>query len=85
MHGLTGGFARDLGPRGITVNTVQPGPVETDMNPDNSDFAAMLKANMAVARYAKADEVAGMVAYVAGPDTAMVTGAALNIDGGFAV
>ena len=85
VHGLTRGFARDLGPRGITINTVQPGPVDTDMNPDNSDFSAMLKANMAIPRYAKADEIAGMVAYLAGPDTGMITGAAMNIDGGFAV
>jgi 3-oxoacyl-[acyl-carrier protein] reductase len=83
VHGLTRGFARDLGPRGITINTVQPGPVDTDLNPDNSEFAVMLKAQMAVPRYAHADEVAAMVAYLAGPETAMVTGSTLTIDGGF--
>ena len=85
VHGLTQGFARDLAPRGITINTVQPGPVDTDMNPDNSDFAAILKGVMAIGRYAKAEEIAAMVAYLAGPETAMVTGSALMIDGGFAV
>ena len=50
VHGLTRGFARDLGPRGITINTIQPGPVATDMNPEDSEFAAVLLPNMAVAR-----------------------------------
>lgn len=81
--GLTKGLARDLGPRGITVNNVQPGPVDTDMNPDNSDFAESLKGLMAVGRYGKAEEIAGFVAYLAGPEAAYITGASLTIDGGF--
>ncbi len=80
---LTKGFARDLGPRGITINTVQPGPVDTELNPDGSDFSAPLKAMMAIPRYARADEVAALVAYLAGPESGMVTGSNFNIDGGF--
>ncbi len=84
LQGLAQGLARDLGSRGITVNNVQPGPVDTDMNPANSDFAAMLKKNfLALPRYAKGDEIAGMVAYLAGPEAAYITGASLTIDGGF--
>lgn len=81
--GLTKGLARDLGPRGITVNNVQPGPVDTDMNPDNSEFAASLKGLMAVGRYGRAEEIASFVAYLAGPEAAYITGASLTIDGGF--
>jgi 3-oxoacyl-[acyl-carrier protein] reductase len=84
VAGLTRGLARDLGPRGITVNAVQPGPVETDMNPSNGPFAETLKSFMAIKRYAKGDEIAGMVAYLASPEAAFVTGACLTIDGGFA-
>ena len=83
VHGLTRGFARDLGPRGITINTVQPGPVDTDLNPDGSEFSAGLKALMAIPRYAKGDDVAGLVLFLAGPDAAMITGSAFNVDGGF--
>jgi 3-oxoacyl-[acyl-carrier protein] reductase len=82
--GLTKGLARDFGPRGITVNNVQPGPVETDMNPANGPFAETLKGFMAIKRYATGDEIAAMVAYLAGPEAAYVTGASLTIDGGFA-
>jgi len=82
--GLTKGLARDLGPRGITVNNVQPGPVETDMNPANGPFAETLKGFMAIKRYGQGDEIAGMVAYLASPEAAYVTGASLTIDGGFA-
>jgi len=80
---LTRGLARDLGPRGITVNNVQPGPVDTDMNPATGPFAESLMKFMAVGRYGKAEEVAAMVAYLAGPEAAYVTGASLKIDGGW--
>ncbi len=83
LVGLVKGLARDLGPRGITINNVQPGPVDTDMNPADSDFAKMLKQLMAVPRYGTVDEIAAMVAYLAGPEAAFVTGASLSIDGGF--
>ena len=81
--GLTKGLARDLGPRGITVNNVQPGPVDTDMNPATGPFAEQLKTLMAIKRYAHADEVAAMVSYLAGPEAGFVTGAQIKIDGGF--
>ncbi|MFK3795025.1 MULTISPECIES: 3-oxoacyl-ACP reductase family protein [unclassified Pseudomonas] len=83
LVGLTKGLARDLGPRGITVNNVQPGPVDTDMNPADSDFAASLMGLMAVPRYGRSDEIAAMVAYLAGPEAGYVTGSSLTIDGGF--
>ncbi|MDY3562622.1 3-oxoacyl-ACP reductase FabG [Gemmata sp. JC673] len=83
LVGLVQGLARDLGPRGITVNNVQPGPVDTDMNPANGAFAESLKALMALPRYGHVDEVAAMVAYLAGPESGFVTGASLTIDGGF--
>jgi 3-oxoacyl-[acyl-carrier protein] reductase len=84
LVGLTRGLARDLGPRGITINNVQPGPVDTDMNPDSGDFAQTLKTLMAVGRYGRADEIAGFVAYLASAEAGYVTGASLSIDGGFA-
>ncbi len=83
LVGLTKGMARDLGPRGITVNNVQPGPVDTDMNPANSDFAEQLKAMMAIGRYGKDEEIASFVAYLVGPEAGYITGASLSIDGGF--
>ncbi|RAU44362.1 MULTISPECIES: 3-oxoacyl-ACP reductase family protein [unclassified Pseudomonas] len=83
LVGLTKGLARDLGPRGITVNNVQPGPVDTDMNPANTDFANTLLGLMAVPRYGTSEEIAAMVAYLAGPEAGYVTGASLTIDGGF--
>lgn len=82
--GLTRGMARDLGPRGITVNNVQPGPVDTDMNPENTDFAETIKGLMAIDRYGRAEEIAALVSYLAGPEAGYVTGASLSIDGGFA-
>ena len=83
LVGLTKGLARDLGPRGITINNVQPGPVDTDMNPADSDFAESLMGYMAVGRYGKVEEIASFVAYLAGPEAAYITGASLTIDGGF--
>ena len=84
LTGLVQGLARDLGPRGITVNNVQPGPVDTEMNPADGPNAAGLRALMALPRFGRAEEIAGMVAYLASPEAAFVTGAGLNIDGGFA-
>jgi 3-oxoacyl-[acyl-carrier protein] reductase len=83
LQGLVQGLSRDLGPKGITVNNVQPGPVNTDMNPETGEFAAALHSVMAIQRHGTADEIAGMVAYVASPEAAFVTGASLTIDGGF--
>jgi 3-oxoacyl-[acyl-carrier protein] reductase len=84
LQGLVQGLARDLGARGITINNVQPGPINTEMNPDEGEFAEMLKKQfMALPRYGTAEEVAAMVAYLAGPEAGYVTGASLTIDGGF--
>ncbi|MEH2338300.1 3-oxoacyl-ACP reductase family protein [Nostoc sp.] len=83
LQGLAKGLARDLGPRGITINNVQPGPITTDMNPPEGEFAQMLKKLMALPRYGTVEEIAGMVAYLASPEAAFITGANLTIDGGF--
>jgi 3-oxoacyl-[acyl-carrier protein] reductase len=83
VAGLTRGLARDLGTRGITVNTVQPGPTDTDMNPADGSMAESMKAQMALARYGHGDEIAGLVAYLASAEAGFVTGASLNIDGGY--
>jgi 3-oxoacyl-[acyl-carrier protein] reductase len=84
LLGLVQGLSRDLGPRGITINNVQPGPIDTDMNPATSDFATSLHGLMALPRHGRPEEIAAMVAYVASPEAGFVTGASLNIDGGFA-
>jgi 3-oxoacyl-[acyl-carrier protein] reductase len=83
LQGLVKGLARDLGPRGITINNLQPGPVDTEMNPADGEFAATLKSLMALPRYGTVEEIAAMVAYLASPEAAYVTGANLMIDGGF--
>jgi len=85
VAGLTRGLARDLAPRGITVNVVQPGPVDTDMNPATGPFAETLTGYLAIKRYGQSDEVAAMVSYLASAESAYVTGTALTIDGGFGI
>lgn len=83
---FTRGLARDLGHRGITVNNVQPGPIDTDANPDNGgDFPESLKKVMAVGRYGHVSDVASIVSFLAGPESGFVTGANWNVDGGFTV
>jgi 3-oxoacyl-[acyl-carrier protein] reductase len=84
LVGLTKGLARDLGPQGITVNNVQPGPVDTDMNPAKGEFADSLIPLMAIGRYGQVEEIASFVAYLAGPEAGYITGASLLADGGFA-
>jgi NAD(P)-dependent dehydrogenase (short-subunit alcohol dehydrogenase family) len=81
--GYTKGWARDLGPKGITVNVVQPGPIDTDMNPDSGDFAAVQRASTALGRYGKPEELAAAVAFFASPDSSYVTGTVLDVDGGY--
>lgn len=79
---FTQGLAREVGSRGITVNNVQPGPIDTDLNPASGEWAAPQLANTALGRYGKADEVAALVAFVASPEAAYITGANLTVDGG---
>jgi 3-oxoacyl-[acyl-carrier protein] reductase len=85
VAGLTRGLARELGPRGITVNNVQPGPINTDMNPDQGEFADAAKQVMATGAYGQPSDIAGVVSYLAGPDTGYITGAHWDVDGGFTV
>lgn len=82
LVGLTKGLARDLGPRGITVNVVHPGSTDTDMNPAEGDGADHQRSLMAIPRFGSPDDIAGLVTWLAGPQGRFVTGAALTIDGG---
>jgi len=75
-------LSRELGSRGITVNNVQPGPIDTDLNPAAGEWAAPQRANTALDRYGSVDEVAALVAFVAGPESSYITGANLTVDGG---
>jgi 3-oxoacyl-[acyl-carrier protein] reductase len=79
---FTQGLSRGVGARGITVNNIQPGPIDTDLNPAAGDWAAPQKANTALARYGTVNEVAALVAFVAGPEASYITGANLTVDGG---
>ncbi|KXJ31369.1 MULTISPECIES: SDR family oxidoreductase [Pseudomonas] len=83
LQGLARGLARDFGPRGITVNVVQPGPIDTEMNPADGPMKELMHSFMAIKRHGSADEVAGMVAWLAGPEAGFVTGAMHTIDGAF--
>lgn len=85
VAGLTRGLAHELGQRGITINNVQPGPVDTEMNPDNgSDFAEMVKKMMPIGRYGRSDEIANLVAFLASPASSLITGTGILADGGLA-
>jgi 3-oxoacyl-[acyl-carrier protein] reductase len=79
---FTQALSRELGSRGITVNNVQPGPIDTDLNPAAGDWAVPQKAVTALDRFGRADEVAALVAFVAGPESSYITGANLTVDGG---
>jgi 3-oxoacyl-[acyl-carrier protein] reductase len=79
---FTQALSRELGSRGITVNNVQPGPIDTDLNPASGDWAVPQKAATALDRYGRVDEIAAMVAFVAGPEASYITGANLTVDGG---
>lgn len=82
LIGLTKAMARDLGPRGITVNIVHPGPVDTDMNPSNGPSSDYQRSLMAVPEYGTGEDIAGLVAYLAGPESGYITGAGFAADGG---
>jgi 3-oxoacyl-[acyl-carrier protein] reductase len=79
---FTQGLSREVGHRGITVNNVQPGPIDTDLNPASGDWAAPQIAVTALKRYGTADEVATLVSFVASPESSYITGANLTVDGG---
>ena len=79
---FTQGLSREVGPRGITVNNVQPGPIDTDLNPASGDWATPQKAVTALNRYGTVDEVAALVAFIASPESSYITGANLTVDGG---
>ena len=76
------GLSREVGSRGITVNNIQPGPIDTDLNPASGEWAVPQKAATALDRYGKVEEVAALVAFVAGPEASYITGANLTVDGG---
>ena len=79
---FTQALARELGSRGITVNNVQPGPIDTELNPASGDWAVPQMAATALNRYGRVEEIAAMVAFVAGPESSYITGANLTVDGG---
>jgi 3-oxoacyl-[acyl-carrier protein] reductase len=79
---FTQGLSREVGDRGITVNNVQPGPIDTDLNPASGDWAVPQKAATALNRYGKVEEVAALVAFIASPEASYITGANLTVDGG---
>lgn len=85
VNGFVQGWARDLGPKGITINAIVPGPVDTDMNPDQTDLATFIKGRVPLERYGRPDEIAALTSFLVGPEAGFITGARMIIDGGMSV
>lgn len=85
VAGLARGWARDLGSRGILVNVVQPGPIDTDLNPADGDFAALLVPLTALGRYGRVEEIAALTAFLASAESSYITGTTIDIDGGISI
>ncbi len=83
LTGFSRSWAKDLGAQGILVNAVQPGPINTEMNPEDGDRAEIMRGQTALGRFGQPHEVAGVVAFLAGPDATYLTGATINVDGGW--
>ncbi len=83
LQGFTRGLARDLGPKKITVNLIQPGPVNTDMNPDDTEFAGHMKSRIATGEYGTTEDIANAVVFLAGEESGYITGSFVTVDGGF--
>ncbi|MEM6929971.1 MAG: SDR family oxidoreductase, partial [Myxococcota bacterium] len=82
LNAFVQGWSRDLGPRGITINAVVPGPIDTDMNPGQTELADWLRSQVPLGRYGTSDEVAALTAFLVGPEAGFITGARIIIDGG---
>ncbi len=82
LNALIQGWSRDLGPKGITINAIVPGPIDTDMNPDHTDLASWIKDRVPLGRYGKPEEIAALASFLSGPDAGFITGARLTVDGG---
>ncbi|MZQ81176.1 SDR family oxidoreductase [Paenibacillus sp. 5J-6] len=82
---MTRGLARDLAPQGVTVNNIQPGPVDTDMNPAEGSMASILTNMIALGRYGTANDIASLVSFLSSPESGYITGASLDINGGFMI
>ena len=83
IQGMVQGLSRDFASKNVTVNNIQPGPTDTDMNPADGPFSEVMHSFMAQKRHGKPEEIASLVSYVAGPESGFITGANLSIDGGF--
>ena len=85
VNGFVQGWARDLGPKGITINAIVPGPIDTDMNPDQTDLATFIKGRVPLDRYGQSEEIAALASFLVGPEAGFITGARMIIDGGMSV
>ncbi len=82
VNGFVQGWSRDLGPKGITINAIVPGPIDTDMNPDGTELSGFLKSQVPLGRYGKSEEIAALAAFLVGPEASFITGARMIVDGG---